>query len=236
MTIARWEGYATAEELEVYRRAGFLKEVTVGRRPALLVIDVQYNFTGDMPEPLIASTQKYRFSCGENAWNALPHIVALISYGRRKHIPIIYTQDLELPADATSHEKARGTQLLEEIRPIVGDKVIQKEGYSGFFGTRLLSYLVSLSVDTLIVAGGTTSGCVRATVMDAYDYRFKVFLVDDCVFDRARAPHRANLFDIAAKAATVVTSTELTKLLDSHDFSNAFEGVPDSPSWRASQK
>ena len=76
--------------------------------------------------------------------------------------------------------------------------------YSGFLCTRLLRALISLHIDTVIICGGTTSGCVRATVTDAFDYRFKTFVVEECVFDRALAPHRANLFDIAGKAAVVL--------------------------------
>ncbi len=227
-----WEGLISPEEVEIYRKAGFLREVQLGRRPAVLVIDVQYNFTGEVSEPVALAVERYRFSCGEHAWRSIPHIQALLELARGKGIPVIYTLDLERPPNPTIEEAARGNTLVDEVAPAPGDKVIPKEGYSGFFQTRLLSFLVSLSVDTLIVVGGTTSGCVRATVTDAYDYRFKVFVVEECVFDRAVTPHRANLFDIAGKAANVVSVSELNEILEGLDFHDAFEGVGDSPAWR----
>jgi nicotinamidase-related amidase len=235
LSMRHWEDLVTSEEFEVYRRAGFLRQIQLGQRPALLVIDVQYNFTGEQSEPVPVSVEKYRFSCGENAWNAMPYIINLLGLARQKHIPVVYTQDLESPPDPTKWEAAKGREIVSEVAPVGQDKVITKEGYSSFFATRLLPYLISLNIDTLIVVGGTTSGCVRASVMDAYDYRFKVFVVEECVFDRAKLPHRANLFDIAAKAANVVTAKEMADMLATFKFNPLSGSVADTPSWRVTR-
>lgn len=227
-----WEGVITPEEVEIYRRAGFLRHVEFGERPALLVIDAQYNFSGDRPEPVLDSAARYRFSCGDRAWRSMPYIERLVAMARSKGMPIVYTRDVEQFPDPSPDEAARGHDIVQEIAPRPGDTVIEKMGYSGFFCTRMLSYLISMSVDTVIVCGGTTSGCVRATVNDAFDYRFRTFVAQECVFDRAPTPHRSNLFDIAGKAARVLPLAELEQLLDGRDFHDAFHAGGDSPTWR----
>ncbi len=227
-----WEGVISPEEVEIYQRAGFLREFQLGARPALLVIDAQYNFCGDRPEPVAESAARYRFSCGEYAWQSMPHIERLVALARSKGMPVVYTQDVEQFPDPSPDEAARGYDIVSEIAPRPGDTVVQKIAYSGFFGTRMLSYLVSMSVDTVIVCGGTTSGCVRATVTDAFDYRFRTFVAQECVFDRASTPHRVNLFDIAGKAAKVLPLDDLEQLLEGRDYHDAFAKGGDSPTWR----
>lgn len=215
-----WEGLITPEEIEIYRRRSseFLKEKKLGQRPAVLVIGAQYNFTGEYSEPVAMAIAKYRFSCGEYAWASIPKMQVMLKVARAKGIPIVYTQDHELPPDPTIQEVERGIRIIDELAPQPDDKVFQKEGHSGFFCTQLPSFLISLGVDTVIVIGGATSGCVRATVTDSHDYRFQTFLVEECVFDRALTPHRCNLFDIAAKFASVVTLAEMTRMLEERDF------------------
>ena len=87
--------------------------------------------------------------------------------------------------------------------------MVRKTAASAFFGTSLPSWLVAKGVDTLIVTGATTSGCVRATVVDSVSYGFTTIVPSDCVGDRAAAPHAASLFDIGQKYADVVASAEL---------------------------
>ena len=144
--------------------------------------------------------------------------------------------EFEMPADPTEHEARQGNLIVDEVKPEAGDCIIPKEGYSGFFGTRMLSLLISMNIDTVIIVGGTTSGCVRATAIDAYDYRFRTFVIEDGVFDRATNPHRSNLFDIAAKAANVVTMARMEQMLSSVDYKQTFSGIADSPSWRVSRR
>jgi nicotinamidase-related amidase len=113
------------------------------------------------------------------------------------------------------HSQAQdGNEIVHEIAPQDGDIVILKDKPSVFFGTPLMSYLHELQVDTLLVAGTTTSGCVRATVVDAFSYNFKVAVVEECVFDRGQTSHKVNLFDMQAKYADVVPLEAALSYLD----------------------
>ena len=100
------------------------------------------------------------------------------------------------------------TEIVAEIAPAPGDIVVEKSRPSAFFGTDLPGHLVLLRADTLLVAGGTTSGCVRATVMDAFSLGYRVAIVHECTFDRAMVPHKVNLFDMHAKYANVLSLDE----------------------------
>ncbi|GEM_PF-288835 len=198
-----WDGLLGADELQVYRRAGYGRLPAEGRRPAVLVVDMEYNFTGDKPEPILASIAKFRNSCGEAAWRSIPKIARLLRVARSRGVPVVYTHGFPRRTGATRHEARMGTDIVREIAPHRGDQVYRKSGASAFFGTPLSGYLIGLGADTLLVAGCTTSGCVRASVVDAHDYRFRVIVVEECVFDRAVTPHRLNLFDMAQKYARV---------------------------------
>ena len=162
-----WGGLVAPEEIEVYRRAGYLKPVGFGARPALLVVDVEYNFTGDRPEPILDSIAKFRNSCGDYAWRSIPQIRRLLEAARARTVPIVYTHGLPTDGVTTPYEAKMGREIVGEVRPQPGDVVIAKAGTSAFFGTHLVAHLVRAGVDTVLVSGCTTSGCVRATVVDA---------------------------------------------------------------------
>jgi maleamate amidohydrolase len=198
-----WDGLVGADELEVYRRAGYGHIPAEGRRPAVLVVDMEYNFTGDKPEPILSSIRKFRNSCGEIAWRSIPKIARLLRIARTRGVPIVYTHGFPQAAGATRHEARMGTDIVRELAPRRHDTVYRKAAASAFFGTPLAGHLIGLGVDTILVTGCTTSGCVRASVVDAHDYRFRTVVVEDCVFDRAPTPHRLNLFDMAQKYAVV---------------------------------
>ena len=198
-----WDGLLGTDELDVYRRAGYGRPSREGRRPAVLVVDMEYNFTGDKPEPILASIAKFRNSCGEAAWRSIPKIARLLRVARSRRLPIVYTHGFPQASGATRHEARMGTEIVRALAPRRGDTVYRKEAASAFFGTPLAARLVGWGVDTVLVAGCTTSGCVRASVVDAQAYRFRAVVVEECVFDRAITPHRLNLFDIAQKYAQV---------------------------------
>jgi nicotinamidase-related amidase len=99
----------------------------------------------------------------------------------------------------------RGYDFVEEVAPHAGDTLIPKNHPSAFFGTPMVSYLIDQDVDTLLICGCTTSGCVRATAMDAFAYNFHVAVVEECVYDRGLVSHAVNLFDIQSKYADVVS-------------------------------
>jgi nicotinamidase-related amidase len=199
--VATWRDALTPDELTLFRLAGYGRPVGFGDRPAALVIDVEYSFTGQTPEPILQAIRKSRYSCGERAWRSLPHIGRFLEAARRSRVPVFYTHGIPSGSDARS---SGGGPIVAEVEPQPGDVIIAKPGPSAFFGTPLTGHLVRLRADTLLVAGCTTSGCVLATVIDGFSYGYRTIVVEECVFDRAETPHRVSLFDMNAKYADVL--------------------------------
>lgn len=219
-----WESLIPEAEKVVYRAAGYGKRGTWGERPALLVVDVNYNFTGDRPEPILESIKRFRNSCGEIAWQTIPKIAALLDAARARGVPVFYTTSgyredtlgagswgqKNSRATAPSEESLRiGNEIVKEIAPLPNEVVVRKDKPSAFFGTPMVSHLTARGVDTVIIAGTTTSGCVRASAVDAFSYNYRVVVVEDCCFDRGETPHRLNLFDLESKYADVVPSADV---------------------------
>jgi len=199
-----WDDLIPPDALEVYRLAGYGKPRGHGRRPALLVVDMEYNVTGDRPEPILDSIAKYPNSSGYAAWESIPYIQQLLDAARSRGAPVAFTHGVDRPNNGPDAVRPRkGNAVVDELAPRPGELVIAKETPSAFAGTSLTTNLVRWGIDTVIVTGCTTSGCVRATVVDAYSYGFKAIVADEAVFDRARVPHVANLFDMAMKYADV---------------------------------
>lgn len=224
-----WEKYLSERDRAVYKAAGYGGRIGVGTRPALLIIDVHYSFTGDEPQPILEAVKQYRTACGEEGWKAVGHIKRLLEACRAKNIPTFYTvserrkdyfdSGVQRHKNFRHHEKSgvagtRGTQIVEEIAPIERDIIISKRKPSAFFGTPLMSYLNQLDVDTLLITGSTTSGCIRATVLDAYSYNFRTVVVEECTFDRFELSHAANLFDMDTKYADVMSIEEVLEYVN----------------------
>lgn len=208
-----WSTLIPEEEREIYRHAGYQEVFGLGERPALLIIDVEYNFTGDIDEPILASIEKYPNSCGPVAWQSIPRIAELLDLARTVGIPIAYSHGAER-AD-TRRTPRLGTAIVDELKPRAGEFVFSKEAASAFFGTALPAFLIRHSVDSVIHTGCVTSGCVRASVVDAAAYGFKNAIVEECVFDRALTPHLANLFDMDAKYGDVMSLASIREYLNS---------------------
>ncbi len=188
------------------------------RRPALLLIDWYNSVLGDRPEPLPQALERFPSSCGLAGWEALPVAERLLAAARESGVPVFYTTG-ETRAEARPHDvsatkrvSSRGSvrdpgwymEIVEPLRPRPGEIVIYKQRASAFFGTALISHLVQLGVDGLVVSGETTSGCVRASVVDAYSYGLPVLLVEEGAFDRSAISHKINLFDMGHKYAWCV--------------------------------
>lgn len=219
-----WDSLIPEAEKVVYRAAGYGKRGTWGERPALMIVDVNYNFTGDRPEPILESIKRFRNSCGEIAWQTIPKIAALLDAARGHGVPVFYSTSGYRPdalgvgswgqkntrATTPSEESLQfGAEIVKEIAPLPDEVVVRKDKPSAFFGTALVSHLTARGIDTVIIAGTTTSGCVRATAVDAFSYNYRVVVVEDCVFDRGDTPHRLNLFDLESKYADVVHSGDV---------------------------
>lgn len=227
--LAPWATVIGPEDEERYAAAGFGQPVGMGASPALLVIDVQYRTVGDSPKPFFESLRDYRTSCGDVGWAATERIAELLTVFRRRQWPVLYPHvapkqgydrgrlGAKVPAILTVAE--RGYQFVESVAPLDGEILLPKRHPSAFFGTPLVSYLIDLGVDTLVVTGCTTSGCVRSTVVDAFAYNFRVTVPADAVYDRATSVHEVNLFDMAQKYADVLSTAEAVSRLAALDAS-----------------
>jgi len=219
--MAIWDDIISEHDKQVFKKAGFARQKGFGRNPAMAIIDVVYNFVGDKPEPILKSLDRFPLSCGEVGWASVHQIASVLPLVRRKNIPIVYsTGDPTLPkpwASTTRREETnrwkRGNEIVKEIRPKPKDIIIRKLAPSIFFGTPLLSILLSLGVDTLFCCGCVTSGCVRASVVDAVSSGFRVGVIEECTFDRSQVCHKVSLFDMNSKYASVLSLAEFKKYL-----------------------
>jgi nicotinamidase-related amidase len=159
----------------------------------------------------------------------VPHIQRLLAECRALGVPVVHLTGLEgmpgwrdvnprggVTADpALVDHRRRRYDIIDEVAPIEGEVVLRKTAPSAFWGTPLIGHLTSLSVDTVVVAGESTSGCVRATVVDAKSHRLKAIVPEECVFDRDEASHAINLFDMEEKYADVLPLDEVVDYLRS---------------------
>lgn len=207
-----------------YDLAGFGRPVGMGNRPALLIIDVQYRTTGTARVPFRDAIEEFPTAVGEAAWNAVDNIVNLLEVFRRNDWPVLYPHvapkygfdqgALGAKVPAIMNIPTKGYEFVEEIAPRDGDVLLPKKHPSAFFGTPLASYLVQLGVDSLVVVGCSTSGCVRSTVIDAFSYNYKVSVPSDAVYDRSQVIHDVNLFDLDQKYADVHETAEIIAALE----------------------
>lgn len=195
---------------DVYAKQGFGASSGFGVAPALLIVDFVNGFNdpemfggGNIPEA-IANTQR------------------LLIAARSKKIPVcftrvVYADDgsdagvfcLKAPKLSVLTKSSRASQVVDELTPISGEYVLHKTQPSAFFGTDLAPWLIKRRVDTVIVTGATTSGCVRASVVDSMSHNFRTVVVSDGVGDRASGPHEANLFDMRQKYADLLTTDDV---------------------------
>lgn len=216
-----WDGYIPAGTLEHYQKAGFAKKSSIGKSPALLVIDVQYKNAGEGPMPLSEAISYHPMNCGEHAWNAIGHIQKLIAAFRNAGFPIIYPFGTPMAYQPNHNrmpsksDNPRHAEIVAEVAPQLGDILLPKTAPSAFFGTPIIKYLNSLKADTLFMVGNTTSGCIRASVIDGYSNDFKVIVPHDGCYDRAPMLHAINLFDMAYKYAEVVSTAEAVEMINS---------------------
>ncbi|MCS6931185.1 MAG: isochorismatase family protein [Acetobacteraceae bacterium] len=218
-----WDGIIPEEDQRLYAAAGFGRPSGLGRRPALLIIDVQYRTTGTRPLPIGEALAEFPTSCGEAAWAAVARIREILALFRRRRWPVLYPYvapkesfdrgRLSEKVPALMTVGRRGYDFVAEIAPEEGDILLSKKHPSAFFGTPLVSYLIDLGADTLVVTGCTTSGCVRGSVVDGFAYNFRVLVPEDAVYDRSRVSHAVNLFDMAAKYAEVMPTSACLEAL-----------------------
>jgi maleamate amidohydrolase len=234
MSERLWDRFLTEQDRRAVATAAD-RRVGFGQRPALLLVDLYRWVFGDKPEPLLDAIKSWPGSCGLAAWQALPHIQRLLESARAARIPVVHVTGLdragmtiwidaihpEIVSGATgsvaglAHEQLdRRYDIVEQVAPREGEVVLRKSAPSAFWGTPLVGHLTHLGTDTLIVAGEATSGCVRATVVDAASHRYRVTVPEECVFDRHEATHAINLFDMHQKYADVLPLNDVLELID----------------------
>jgi nicotinamidase-related amidase len=218
-----WKDVITDDLREMY--SDYRRETFVGKNPALIAIDL-YNkvyFGGDVP--VMEAHRKFPGSCGEHAWKAIPPTVRLFAAARRAGIPIVYTTGLPDRANkirATKRDRAKDVTaanvdplaIKEEFKPEPQDLIIYKERASGFYGTPLSAYLTQMGVNSVIMCGESTSGCLRASSVDAYSHGFHVTIAEECAYDRSLLSHKINLFDMHHKYADVMHTDDIVAHLD----------------------
>jgi maleamate amidohydrolase len=218
-----WDGIISQQEQDDYRAAGFGRRSSLGKRPALLIIDVQYRTVGTTPKPFREAIKEFPTSCGEVGWAAVAKIQDLLALFRAKGWPVLYphvapkeafdTGRLAEKVPALMGVPRQAYDFVAEVAPKPGDILLPKKHPSAFFGTPLASYLIDLGADTLVVTGCTTSGCVRGSVVDAFAYNFRVVVPSDAVYDRSRTSHAVNLFDMSEKYAEVLDTATCLEVL-----------------------
>ena len=217
-----WKDVISPEVLDVY--ACYKRKTFVGPNAALLAIDL-YEVVyrgGAQPPHKLAKTHPN--SCGEYAHAAIEPTQRLFAAARAACLPVFYstgdTRTESRPNFVTATKRVRPAVdpadyvIRPEFKPQQGDVVITKQRASVFYGTPLMAHLTQLGIQTLIVCGESTSGCVRATAVDAYSNGFHVVLVEECCFDRSELSHKVNLFDMHHKYTDVMHLNEVVAHLD----------------------
>ncbi len=201
---------------QIYDRARLGGTLRLGKRPAMLVVDFSCGFT-DPECPL-----------GSDLSRQVEQTKRLLEVARGKDLPVVFTtigfeanlRDAGLwlqkvPLLAELQLGSRWVEIDSRLERLPNEPVVLKKGASAFFGTNLTAILISQQVDTVILCGATTSGCIRATAVDLLQNGFPTLIPRECVGDRAQEPHEANLFDIEAKYADVVSVEEALDYLES---------------------
>jgi nicotinamidase-related amidase len=201
---------------ENYARGGFGSRLRAGRRPALLIVDFVEAYLAK-ESPLYAGVEPVRDAA-----------VDLLGQARRAAIPVVHTHVEYEPGGRNGgifFRKVPALRCFERgahpewcafargLAPVAGETVIGKQYASAFFATPLASLFTSLGIDTVLIAGLSTSGCIRASAVDCCQYGFIPWVVREAVGDRAPEPHAANLFDLQAKYAEVVALAEVSAYL-----------------------
>jgi maleamate amidohydrolase len=213
-----WDDVIGEDERLVASR--YDRQVSLGRRPALLMIDCYRKVFGDRPRPLAESIERFPSTCGTAGWAALPHLEVLLAAGRQAGVPVVHTTgDPTGVGTVTRRRSTAGAQeaasldFVEPLAPRSGEIVLRKSRASAFFGTPLSTWLRQLDVDTVVLAGETTSGCVRATAVDSYSHGLAVAVVEEATFDRSPLSHKVSLFDLSMKYASVIHVDEAVQYL-----------------------
>lgn len=221
----RWLNYISEEELKGYERFGFGQRVGLGEKPCLLIVDLNNVYT----------KKESTFVYGNLIDKALNKTSELLKECRKLNIPVIYVRSrrdresllgIQAKKWGTVTRKELHTdncyQFDKLIEPQENDIIIEKSKPSAFFNTTLENDLKFLKIDTLIICGTSTSGCVRSTVMDAFYRDYHIIVPEECCGDRSKQAHINNLFDIDMKYGDVMNLDEVINLIKG-EYSKVYE-------------
>jgi nicotinamidase-related amidase len=218
-----WDRFLTEEDKAHLARSQH-QPIGFGEKPALLLIDIYRGVFGDQPEPLLDAIKTWPGSMGLGGWEALKQVQRVLAVAREVGIPVIHAtgnndvphwsdrrERMRPPSDdpAAADRRRRRFDIMPEVAPLPGEVVIRKSSPSAFFGSALPMHLNYIDVDTVIVCGESTSGCVRASVVDGCANRYRMVVVEEGVWDRHQACHAINLFDMNQKYADVLAIDEV---------------------------
>ena len=219
--MSDWEKYLSEDDLRTLTRGSWAGRLGFGQRPALLLIDVQKYMVGERGKP----DHDYPFSCGEIGWKAVDQAARILAAMRAGGHPVVH-MCITFSADGSEWgnmgrkigcregehvfiKGTKGAEFVDDVAPRSGEPIIEKKKASAFFGTPLAAYLTDRQVDTVIVVGGSTSNCVRATVVDASQFNYKVIVPREAVFDRLPISHAVGLFDMDRTFADVMSTDDV---------------------------
>lgn len=216
-----WAEYLTDEERATVELLGRRPpdKIVLDEGAALIVIDAVAGFTGTRPLPLQEAVQEFSTSCGERAWETLPTISRLVDTFRAAGLPVLWTRNSVALREHTGSTTTisvddrvaleAATRFLPDLEPAADEFVLEKPRASAFFQTPMLLALKKHAVSRVVLVGGTTSGCVRASAVDASSYGFEPVVVSDGCFDRFGLSHTAALFDLQERYGDVVAADNL---------------------------
>jgi maleamate amidohydrolase len=217
-----WKDIIPPEIFDIYEQ--YRRKTFVGPRTALLAIDLYELAYQGGAKPVHEVAKTHPSSCGIRAWNAIEPTQRLFTAARAAGLPVFYSTGDARGASKPNLIKVTHRTgatpgesefaIRREFAPQPGDVIITKQRASAFYGTPLAAHLTQLGVQSLIVVGESTSGCVRASVVDAFSHGYHVTIAEECCFDRSEISHKVNLFDMHHKYADVMTAREVIAHLE----------------------
>lgn len=221
----QWAAHLTPTDMQVVGRAGYGRDIEAGRRPALVLVDFQYAYVGD-DVAILDQLDRWPTAGGRPAWDALRKTLPVLEGARAAGIPILFSRIGYPPAAADASPFAakrgsasafvlggRGCEVAEALHRLDSEFLITKTAASVFYETDVQRLLQRHEVDTLLVCGLSTSGCVRATVVDAAARGYRVITIADCVADRISSSHETALFDIWLKYGALTSAAAAVSYL-----------------------
>lgn len=216
-----WDGFLTERDKR-HLAAGWQKRVPfgLGQQPALLVVDNFDSVVGPTRESVVSAVVADPTRCGEEGWDALAATGELLNFARSVRCPVVHTT-IRRPVRTgifgrlPESVQRDGYAFHQTVLPADDELIVVKPHASAFFGTGLAAHLVTMGVDTILLCGNSTSGCIRATGVDAAQHGFRLAVIEDCTFDRTEAAHAMSLFDLDQKYGDVMSVSAVRAYLES---------------------